>query len=186
MLTWGVKRSFFLALEVKLGLGGTSSFLPGLKGSPGEALCFIPWAVLTNCVNQACTGPASKSSSSGDVAGAPVACTPLTGAPNDFQLRSFPCIGDITGQELMLFGGQICGFGQAGIFHQFLFELAWHWGIVHRGVHHLLLYGATEAPCLTHATLIPSVEFRPEGSACLSHHAGALSFNRMRGFGHGA
>ena len=177
MLTWGVKRSFFLALGVKLGLGGTSSFLLGLEGSPGEALCFIPWAVLTNCVNQACTGPASKSSSSGDVAGAPVACTPLTGAPNDFQLRSFPCIGDITGQELMLFGG---------IFHQFLFELAWHWGIVHRGVHHLLLHGATEAPCLTHATLIPSVEFRPEGSACLSHHAGSLSFNRMRGFGHGA
>ena len=82
VLTSGVNRSFFLALEVMLGLGGTGGFLPGLEGPPGEALCFIPWAVLTNCVNQACTGPASKSSSPDDVAGAPVARTPLTGAPN--------------------------------------------------------------------------------------------------------
>ena len=110
-----------------LGLGGTGGFLPGLEGPPGEALCFLPSAVLTNCVNQACTGPAPKSSSPGDVAGAPVARTPLTGAPNGWRTFlvqwSFPCIGDITGQEHMLFGGQIRGFGQAGIFHQFLFVL---------------------------------------------------------------
>ena len=40
--------------------------------------------------------------------------------------------------------------------------------------------------CLAHATFITSVEFRPEGAACLSHHDGASSFHRMRGFGHGA
>ena len=40
-----------------------------------------------------------------------------------FELRSFPSIGGIAGQEHMLFGGQIGGFGQAGIFHQFLFVL---------------------------------------------------------------
>ena len=71
--------SFFLALGVKPG------FLPGLEGPPGEALCFIPWVALTNCVNQACTGPTSKSFLQGDVAGAPVACTPLTGVPNGWR-----------------------------------------------------------------------------------------------------
>ena len=85
MLTWGVKRSFFLALGVKLGFGGTGGFLPGLEGPPGEALCSIPWTVLTNYVNQACTGPASKSSSPGDLAGGPVARMPLTGGPNGWR-----------------------------------------------------------------------------------------------------
>ena len=82
VLTWGVNLSFFLALGVTLGLGGTGGFLPGLEGPPGEALCFIPWVVLNNCVNHAYTGPTSKSSSPGEVAGAPMARTPLTGAPN--------------------------------------------------------------------------------------------------------
>ena len=83
MLTSGVvKRSFFLALGVVLSLGGTGGFLAGLEDPLGEALCFQLWAVLANCVNQACTGLASKSSSPGEVAGAPVPPTPLTEAPN--------------------------------------------------------------------------------------------------------
>ena len=42
LLTSGVNRSFFLALGVILGLGGTGGFLAGPEGPPGEALCFIP------------------------------------------------------------------------------------------------------------------------------------------------
>ena len=80
LLTSGVNLSLFLVLGVRLGLGGTGGFLPGLEGPQGEALCFIPWVALTNCVNHAYTGPASKSSSPGVVA--PVARTPLVGAPN--------------------------------------------------------------------------------------------------------
>ena len=53
LLTWGVNLSFFLALGVMLGLGGTGGFL----GPPGVVRCFIPWVALTNCVNHACTGP---------------------------------------------------------------------------------------------------------------------------------
>ena len=73
LLTWGVNLSFFLALGVMLGLGGTGGFL----GPAGVDPCFIPWVALTNCVNHACIGPASKSSSPGVVA--PVALTPLVG-----------------------------------------------------------------------------------------------------------
>ena len=40
MLTWGVNLSFFLALKVKLGLGGTGGFLPGLEGPPRKALFY--------------------------------------------------------------------------------------------------------------------------------------------------
>ena len=78
VLTLGVNRSFFLALGVNWGLGGTGDFLPDVE----EALRFIPWEVLTNCVNQAWTGPASKSFSLAGVAGAPGPPTPLTGEPN--------------------------------------------------------------------------------------------------------
>ena len=85
MLTSGVNRSFFLALGVMLGLGGTGGFLAGLEGPPGEALCFIPWVVLSNCVNQACTGQATKSSSPVGVAVLSVPPTPLTGAPNGWR-----------------------------------------------------------------------------------------------------
>ena len=42
VLTSGVNRSFFLALGVILGLGGTGGFLPGVDGPPAEALRFIP------------------------------------------------------------------------------------------------------------------------------------------------
>ena len=37
LLTWGVNLSFFLALGVMLGLGGTGGFL----GPPGVVPCFI-------------------------------------------------------------------------------------------------------------------------------------------------
>ena len=65
------EAKFLLALGVMLCLGGMGGFLPGLGGPPGEALCFIPWAVLINCINQACTGPASKSSCRGTWWGRP-------------------------------------------------------------------------------------------------------------------
>ena len=76
-----VNRSFFLALGVIVGLGGTGGFLAGLDSPPTPAFCFIPWAILTNCVNQAYTGPASKLSLPGEVALRPVPPTPVTGAP---------------------------------------------------------------------------------------------------------
>ena len=79
LLGWGVNLSFFLALGVMFGLGGTGGFL----GPPGVDPCFIPWVALTNCVNHACIGPASKSSSPGVVA--PVALTPPAGAPNGWR-----------------------------------------------------------------------------------------------------
>ena len=79
LLTWGVNLSFFLALGVMLGLGGTGGFL----GPPGVVRCFIPWVALTNYVNHACTGPTSKSSSQGFVV--LVARTPLVGAPNGWR-----------------------------------------------------------------------------------------------------
>ena len=71
LLTWGVNLSFFLALGVMFGLGGTGGFL----GPAGVDPCFIPLVALTNCVNHACIGPASKSSSSPGVV-APAARTP--------------------------------------------------------------------------------------------------------------
>ena len=43
-----VNLSFFLALGVIFGLGGTGGFLGPRVGVP----CFIPWVALTNCVNQ--------------------------------------------------------------------------------------------------------------------------------------
>ena len=79
VLTWGVNLSFFLALGMMLGLGGTGGF----PGPPGVVPCFTPCVALTNCVNHACKGPASKSSSPGVVA--PVARTPLVGPPNGWR-----------------------------------------------------------------------------------------------------
>ena len=46
LLTSGVNLSLFLALGVRLGLGGMGGFLPALEVPPGEALCFIPWVAL--------------------------------------------------------------------------------------------------------------------------------------------
>ena len=91
VFNWGVNLSFFLALGVITDLGGTGGFLAGLDGPPTPAFCFIPWAVLTSCVNQACTGPASKSSSPGEVAGVPVPPTPLTGAPKGWRTFLVQC-----------------------------------------------------------------------------------------------
>ena len=79
LLGWGVNLSFFLALGVMFGLGGTGGFL----GPTGVDPCFIPWVALTKCVNHAYIGPASKSSSPGVVA--PVALTPPVGAPNGWR-----------------------------------------------------------------------------------------------------
>ena len=76
LLNGVVNLSFFLALGVMFGLGGTGGFLGPRVGVP----CFIPWVALTNCVNHACIGPASKS---GVVA--PAALTPPVGAPNGWR-----------------------------------------------------------------------------------------------------
>ena len=42
VLTWGVNLSFFLALGVKLGLGGTGGFLPGLEGPQARHFVLYP------------------------------------------------------------------------------------------------------------------------------------------------
>ena len=80
LLTPGVSLSFFLALGVILGLGLGLGWTGGFLGPVDEVPGFIPWLAFTNCVNHACTGPASKSSSPGVVA--PAALTPPAGAPN--------------------------------------------------------------------------------------------------------
>ena len=60
VLSWGVNLSLFLALGVILGLGGTGSFLPGLEGPPGEALCFYTLGRLEQLRQPRLHGPSIK------------------------------------------------------------------------------------------------------------------------------
>ena len=192
--TGGVNLSFFLALGVILGLGGTGGFLGLVVEVPG----FIPWLAFTKLCEPRLHGTRLKIIVAGG--DGPCRAHPASRTPNGWRtflvqwrnLRptALSC-GRFQASGTSLVKSTCCSAALIKRVSSTNSCLYWSRNCkkaeaFHRGANHLRFHGATEAPGLTHATFITSVEFGPEGATCLSHHDGASSFDGMGGFGYGA